>query len=174
MICRRLVACALLLVCAAGRAGERCAAPNEYRALNARVLQTRMMVAALACHAEREYNAAITALRPALRLQGERLHAYFEHAYGRAADARLDGFVTRLANEQSLLSTRDRAAFCAAGARRFAELAATTPERFDELLEDGELATAHRIKACAPPAPALAGASITPAQRLEAPAPNAR
>ncbi|MBI4697211.1 MAG: hypothetical protein HY749_24665 [Gammaproteobacteria bacterium] len=147
------------LLCAAlpmAAAVERCARPDELRALNARVLQTRLVVTALACGAQPRYNAVVTALRPALRRQGAALRAYFRRAYGQGAEARLDGFVTRLANEQSLASSANRAAYCAAGAAAFTALEAAHAAELERRLDDSSLAAAHRIAACPPPVAARA------------------
>lgn len=125
-----------------------CALPNEYRAFSARVLQTRMMVSALACDAKRDYNGVVTGLRPALVEQGVALKRYFLRSYGRSADFQLDRFTTRLANEESTRSTSDRAAYCAAGDALFRRLSAINLRHFAELLDDVELGAMHRVKLC--------------------------
>ncbi|MGZ9107161.1 MAG: hypothetical protein ACXW3M_15440 [Rhodoplanes sp.] len=81
-------------------------------ALNTRVLQTELMVAALSCDEQQRYNAFVTNYRSHLEAQGASLRAWFGRAYGSASESELNAFVTKLANDASKRSL-DAASYCA-------------------------------------------------------------
>jgi len=125
-----------------------CALPNEYRALGARVIQTRMMVTALACGSQTEYNTVVRGMRPALAEQAIALRRYFARHFGRRAEARMDQFITRLANEESSRSNANRSGYCAAGTALFQHLNVMSTRHFSDMLDDVALGANHRVKLC--------------------------
>ncbi len=93
---------------------------KEKEALAFRRLQTELMVAALSCgrHEYRsKYNTFVLRYRPALRRNGRTLHAIFKRSFGNSGKRRLEGYVTRLANEASVRSMQ-QSEFCAAAGRK--------------------------------------------------------
>jgi|GEM_PF-6903812 len=93
---------------------------KEKEAMAFRRLQTELMVAALSCgrHEYRsKYNTFVLRYRPALRRNGRTLHAIFKRNFGNGGKRRLEGYVTRLANEASVRSMQ-RSEFCAAAGRK--------------------------------------------------------
>ncbi|MEE8562579.1 MAG: hypothetical protein V3S92_03050 [Alphaproteobacteria bacterium] len=93
---------------------------KEKEALAFRRLQTELMVAALSCgrHEYRsKYNTFVLRYRPALRRNGHTLHAIFKRSFGNSGKRRLEGYVTRLANEASVRSMQ-RSEFCAVAGRK--------------------------------------------------------
>ena len=84
--CRGVITCGLtvLMICIASalpssaqaKAKPRpgyCASDTDLAALNARVLQTELMVAALSCDEKQRYNSFVTAYREVLRDRGQAL-----------------------------------------------------------------------------------------------------
>ena len=132
-----------------GAAAAECARPQELHALNTRVLQTELMVAALACGYQAGYNRFVGAFRHDLVEHGGTLRAYFRRQYGSEGQTRLDHFITRLANEESGRSNLDRLAFCAATAVQLERLSGAEQVRLDHVIDGLALATRHGIPACA-------------------------
>lgn len=141
----RVAAAGALAVSFAGGAGAVvCVSAPERDSLSVRTLQTRLMVAALVCEARADYNAFVERFRPQLVGHSGTLKSYFRKAYGAGASRALDAYVTRLANEASVLSSADRAAFCR-----------TSRQTFDALLTASASALGQRlVRVATDPAPA--------------------
>ncbi len=91
----------------ASEADAACAQASEYQAVQSRVLQTELMVGALACKQSGIYNEFIKKHDVALRAHGKAFRDYFERNYGKASgEAVMNQFVTKLANEASQGSLR--------------------------------------------------------------------
>lgn len=80
-----------------------CANPREAVAIEMRVLQTEMMVGALACQAKPHYNSFARRFEGTLIEQGGNLRRYFQRVHAGSAERRLNAFVTALANDVSQL-----------------------------------------------------------------------
>lgn len=93
-------------------AGAKCARPVERTALEMRVLQSELMVAALTCDYRADYNNFVTRFQPVLSKQGDALRTYFRRVNGAAAVKSLDSFVTQMANSASKLSREQGRLFC--------------------------------------------------------------
>lgn len=87
------------------------------RATSVRMLQSELMVAALACHGElrvalvENYNHFVHQFSPALVRSADTLRGHFRQAYGARHQIRFDSFLTHLANQASLNSVRE-AEYC--------------------------------------------------------------
>lgn len=106
---------AAAIVCtpiAAEAAGKSCARPAERTALELRVLQSELMVAALTCDYQADYNAFVTRFQPVLSKQGVALRGYFKRTYGGNGVRFLDSFITKMANAASQLSRDQGRRFC--------------------------------------------------------------
>lgn len=133
-----------------------CAAGSARDALAARALQTDLMVAALVCGRRDDYNAFVRRHRQALAAHGGALRAWFAQAYGRAAGEReMNRFVTRLANEASGASNRDRALYCEVTGSLFDGLAGTDARVLENVIRNPLLAVRHGVAACGAPASPL-------------------
>ncbi|MGH6634685.1 MAG: hypothetical protein ACRED0_00615 [Gammaproteobacteria bacterium] len=124
---------------------EECAQPHEHTALNARVLQTELMVAALSCGNRPLYNAFVRKFRGELGKQGHSLRLFFARHYAGRGEKDLNVFITRLANETSQRSNADRAAFCSQASSLFYQLLNAD---LLETLRDSTIAMRHRIPSC--------------------------
>lgn len=101
-----------------------CAMPQEKAALQVAALKSRLMVTALACDREQNYNAFILANRPTLLAQEKTLSTYFARNYGRRGQTEHDEYITNLANAQSRRRIIDNANFCKDGEKLFQDVAA--------------------------------------------------
>lgn len=100
-----------------------CANAREHMALTARVLQTELVVAALACGQKAEYNAFVNRFKTVLVERGGNLKSYFRRSYGGAANRHLDALITDLANRASQRNNEHSGLFCAGAAKLFTALA---------------------------------------------------
>ncbi len=101
-----------LTLSAPGWATSSCASGSDTQALQVRTLQSHLMVAGLSCGQSVQYNAFIQRFQGELISQGQALKSYFNRSYGGAGRRELNAYVTRMANEASQYSMRDRGAFC--------------------------------------------------------------
>lgn len=149
--------CASLFVHAPVEAANVCAHSAEHRALDVRMLQTELMVAALTCGYQRDYNAIVTSLKPMFAAEATALRGYFARRYGSNGTRELDRFVTRLANEESIRSNADRAGYCAARRVLVARLRTEGGLALADTSLRKELAGGHRIDLCGTPGRAAGG-----------------
>ncbi len=75
-----------------------CASAVEKAAIDTRLLQNELMVRALTCGANAQYNSFVEKFSPDLVADGKMLRGYFARAYGRGGESELNGFITRIAN----------------------------------------------------------------------------
>lgn len=85
---------------------------RETDAVNVRILQSEMMVAALTCNMRNRYNTVVVRYQGELVTHGRVLKKMFRRDHGQSAQRELDGFVTQLANDASIRSIRGRETFC--------------------------------------------------------------
>jgi len=90
--------------------------PQERAAFQMRVLQSDMMVGALLCGLNQQYDAAVRRFRPEMVAHARHLRSYFDRTHGRRGQVELDRFVTVLANRASTRATTLGGLFCAEAA----------------------------------------------------------
>jgi hypothetical protein len=108
-------AVALAAVMSAGTAvgAPKCAARDEVTAIQAAAIQQELMVAALTCNQIDRFNAFQTSFAPELRKSDLSLERMFRRIYGLGdGEAAYHAFKTRLANNASMRSIHDNAAYC--------------------------------------------------------------
>jgi hypothetical protein len=97
---------------------------REVNAVNVRILQSEMMVAALTCNMRNRYNTVVVRYQDELVSHARVLKKMFLRDHGARAQAELDGFVTQLANDASIRSIRERQSFCTNADEMFATILA--------------------------------------------------
>ncbi len=85
---------------------------REHDAVNVRILQSEMMVAALTCDMRNKYNTVVVRYQGELVSHARVLKKMFRRDHGPSAQKALDGFVTQLANDASIRSIHTRQEFC--------------------------------------------------------------
>ena len=142
----------LVLALAAGGssawAASACATAEDEATLNARVLQTELMVAALACGEQQRYNAFVNAFKSELSQRGQLLRAYFKRVHGSSGEKRMNAFVTKLANDAAQRTANGPQAYCAATARLFNEVLASPPRDFTRIAAKPEISGRHGYARC--------------------------
>jgi len=132
----------------AGGAAAICAKPQERLALESRVLQSELMVAALNCGHAAEYNAFVRKFQPELARRGQGLRDYFARAHGRGGEQQMNRFVTVMANEASSRNVADHGLFCAQAGILFDQLRGLELRGFERFVATLPLADAHGIATC--------------------------
>ncbi|EKE67438.1 MULTISPECIES: hypothetical protein [Oceanibaculum] len=126
-----------------------CATPKESAALEARVLLSELMVAALSCNQRPSYNAVVTRYQGEMASTGKALKGYFARVHGARSAQELNGFVTRMANEASQRSLSDFATFCSAAEGKFAALMdERQPHNFERFAGLQPEASSHGVEVC--------------------------
>ena len=125
-----------------------CALSSEAAALRARVVQSQALVAALSCGEQARYNSFVAKYQRELVASGRALHQFFQRAYGQSGAAKLNRFVTEMANRESSRSMVDRAAYCSDAAALFDELAAARPDSLIEVVASQPNANDNGFPVC--------------------------
>jgi hypothetical protein len=95
---------------------------HEVNAVNVRILQSEMMVAALTCNMHTRYNTVVVRYQGELVSHARVLKKMFRRDHGARAQSELDGFVTQLANDASIRSIRERQTFCTNATKMFSSI----------------------------------------------------
>jgi hypothetical protein len=92
-----------------------CVKPADIAAFNVIGLKSRLMVAALSCHADhasKDYAAFLARFHSGLQKRQRQLRAYFTRLHGRRGEREREAYMTSLANAQSQLAVTQGRAFC--------------------------------------------------------------
>lgn len=134
-----------------------CARATDVDAFVIRDLQSRLMVAGLACGQRAAYNSFVVLHESELGRAGRRLREYFrEHSGGQRA---LDRHVTRSANAASMRMSEDRDLYCTRTAALFRDLLGETKTAVANVARGVPLRSVEKPTACMAKAPADADAS---------------
>jgi hypothetical protein len=91
---------------------QSCLQSAERTAFDVRALQSQLMVAALACNKDTEYNAFVRKFQGDLAAAYRGIQGHFRRTAGNAHQRELDGFITQLANAHSQDGIRAGSQFC--------------------------------------------------------------
>lgn len=146
---RTFLLSAILIGSLSAQAHAYCSSEGELQALNTRVLQSELMVAALACGQQQEYNAFVTRFEPLLVERGRKMRNYFTRNYGGSAERALNRFVTRIANDaaQRGLQTEETE-YCENTRQQFDQILSSSSHQIDAQLIQANFQTSHGIKNC--------------------------
>lgn len=152
---RRILTAGLVLGMAATAApsmafakGSVCAKSQELAALEARVLQTELMVGALTCGQSQRYNAFVNSYKGDLVMYGKTIRSLFQRAYGGGAKRKLNKFVTKLANDSSQRSNSARQGYCVLAGELFDEASVTPKRTMVELVDKPWIRSKHGFRPC--------------------------
>lgn len=126
-----------------------CANTKEKQAIDLRTLQSQLMVSALSCGMQPEYNSFIEKFNPVLASAGGDLKSYFTRVYSGRGKKELNSFVTRLANDisqQSLSSSFER--FCIENERIFQSLSRVSPSELGAHITRYDFSPINGINEC--------------------------
>ena len=108
------------------------------QAFNVIGLKSALMVAALSCGDQAQYDAFMSTFQPHILAEQHVMDAYFYKASGPYSGQKMeDNFVTLLANNQSVSGIGQGRTFCLNNQAEFAAVAALkTPEQLDSFVTD--------------------------------------
>ncbi len=158
----------LAMAANSAQAAHSCAKANDAAALQARMLQTELMVAALSCDQKDDYNSFVVHYRPQLKESGTALKRYFDRSYGRHSSQELNSFVTRLANEASKRSLSDIGKFCSDAKAAFTTLKTMPSVQFTTFVAERPTADGHGMDVCDKPSTVVKKASLSESKRTTA------
>ena len=117
---------AAALITTAASATEISISASERASLEMRVMQSELMVAALACSSSANYNAFVTRYKSELTNYGKTMQDLFKRGHGGNAFSQINSFVTRVANEASLKMAQN-SHFCDEASQMFQTLLQSGP-----------------------------------------------
>ncbi|WP_338663270.1 hypothetical protein VQH23_24445 [Pararoseomonas sp. SCSIO 73927] len=165
----RFLAAGLVAVVAAAPAmAQTCMRPADKAAFDVRALQSQLMVAALICKQDEQYNTFVRSYQGQLSSAWDGMSTYYRRANGNTGVRVRDNFVTELANVQQMDGSRQGTAFCANVASLFsaAMAAPKTTEGLAQLAVANGLSNPHGRAECSATSPAAApSASEKPERR---------
>jgi hypothetical protein len=106
------------------------------------------MVAALSCGERQRYNTFVTAYQQVLADRGQALQALFKRAHGGRANARLNAFITKLANDASQEVRNKGDEYCVFAVELFDETMATSPRDLNSLTNKPWITSRHGFRPC--------------------------
>jgi hypothetical protein len=109
---RLLIAGAAAIGIAGPAIAQSCVPASERAAFDVRALQSQLMVAALTCNRDADYNAFVRKFQRDLAGSYNTIQGHFRRTAGGGHQRALDGFITQLANEQSQDGIRQGSQFC--------------------------------------------------------------
>ena len=163
-------------------AEEACVKGPDEVALQVRVIQTDLMVAALSCGASARYNEFVKANQPVLMAAHTQLTKFFTKKRG--GQRALNAFITKLANDSSRRSIANIAAFCQETGWLYDAVLSPTRGDFVTFIGPLQVSQRHGYQPCEPkaqllaigpsgPVPATAVAAAAPPAAAPAAAPAA-
>jgi len=139
-----------------------CVQPAEKVGFDIRALQSQLMVAALSCGQQDDYNAFVRKFQTEVAGAFRNVAAHFRRTAGAGHQRELDQFITQLANGQSQMSIARGSFFCSEQAPLFA--AAMTATNAAELAQISVSRQVHQVLTT-PMCPATPPRSTRPAQQ---------
>jgi len=129
---------------------QTCIRPAEKAAFDVRSLQSQLMVAALLCQQDEQYNSFVRQYQGQLSGAWEGMSGYYRRANGNTGVRVRDNFVTELANVQQMDSGRQGSNFCRNVAPLFtaAMAAPRTTEALATLAVQNNLSNPHGRSEC--------------------------
>lgn len=125
-----------------------CATSKDLRALNVRVLQTELMVAALSCEEHARYNSFITNYRAVLLERSRELQSFFKRTYGAGGATQLNQFITRIANDASRESQIRGDEYCSFASSLFERVINSPSVDSTSIMQEPWLLQRHDVPPC--------------------------
>lgn len=148
-LARAAALAALLAVMAPPALAGPCALKDEKAALDMRVLQTELVVAALNCGKSAEYNAFVNKFEGKLVTLGASFRKYFDRVHGKKGVTEMDEMVTRLANAAVIRSWDWGYTYCPTEAKMFEYVLYLKPEELAPFAASRPYTADHDVLPCA-------------------------
>lgn len=133
-------------------ATENCTHSPTHEAFNIQGLKSELMVTALSCNAQEQYNTFISQFRPILSTEESKLKSYFRSTYKARAQREQDDYITQLANVQSSQGLKSGSIFCLQRMDMFAEVKhLKTAEELSQYVEAKDILQPSSFEICKAP-----------------------
>ena len=143
-----LAAIGLLIAPVAG--AEQCSSPADQSTFEVQALKSKLMVHAMSCHTDAQYNTFVNRFRGDLAANEKAFSEYFKRHYGKSSQREQDAYVTQLANAQSDVGMRLGSDFCPRDKTLYDEvMSLENPAELPEYVAGKDLVPAS-LGACAP------------------------
>lgn len=129
-------------------AAPHCVSDRDLDALNMRVLQTELMVAALSCDQRTQYNNFVTSNRDTLAERGRVLQAFFNRTHGARGEFQLNSFITKIANDTSKDVRSKGDEYCVFTEQLFDEVAAVPSSDLSRVARKSWIIQRHGYQPC--------------------------
>ncbi|MBV8093661.1 MAG: hypothetical protein JOY71_03310 [Acetobacteraceae bacterium] len=148
-----LMIAACLLPLQTVHAQHRCASPADQQAFELTALRSELMVIAVNCHEDEQYNEFMRRYQPYLATTQHELDTYFKRQYGRRAQQEEDAYITSLANAQATEALKQGSDFCSRNLSLFKEAKMLPTEHDLAEYAAGKDVVPGSFGACEPAAP---------------------
>lgn len=139
----------LALLVVSQPASSACLMMKEAQAFDYQALQSSMMVGALSCNQQKEYNAVLKQHHHVFSESGNMMRSYFRRVYGDSSKGELNRFMTRLANRMQKQSMEGKVdTYCAQVAETFHTLLGPKGVNLTRFIEQHGLSSLHGLKRC--------------------------
>ncbi|MCE3233006.1 MAG: hypothetical protein K0R98_1263 [Rickettsiaceae bacterium] len=129
--------------------GPNCANKHEMEALDSRSLQTLLMVAALSCGKQKNYNEFMNQYKKEITSKTKDLEGYFKRTYKDKSKDQLNKFITALANAASKQSLSiDESRFCKSADDVFASLKPKASDNLIKVSANDQFSSLHGVRSC--------------------------
>jgi hypothetical protein len=163
----RLLLGGLAAIAAGPAIAQSCMPAAEANAFHIRALQSQLMVTAITCQRDADYNAFVRKYQRDLQAAYNGVQGHYRRTAGGSAQRDLDQYITTLANAQSQDGLRAGTHFCPLNTPLFQlAMAKSDLAGLAEFAVERNLVNPVAVNACAPgAAPASAARAATPARR---------
>jgi hypothetical protein len=163
----RLLLGGLAAIAAGPAIAQSCMPAAEANAFHVRTLQSQLMVTAITCQRDADYNAFVRKYQRDLHNAYLGVQGHYRRTAGGSAQRDLDQYITTLANAQSQDGLRAGTHFCPLNTPLFQlAMAKSDLAGLAEFAVERNLVNPVAVNACAPgAAPASAARAATPARR---------
>jgi hypothetical protein len=165
----RLLLGGIAAITAGPAIAQSCVQSSERAAFDVRALQSQLMVAALACNRDSDYNAFVRKFQGDLASSYRSIAGHFRRTAGGGHQRALDGYITQLANEQSQDSVRAGSFYCPLVTPLFqAALAQSSVAALADLSQERNVLNPLSTPTCAASPPAATRPATTRPNRAPA------
>lgn len=126
-----------------------CANKDEAKALDFTAIQSSMMVAALSCNQQTQYNKFIKKYRKEISSGGGHIKSYFKRTYGNKYEGKLNNFMTKLANKATKSSmVLDSDKYCEETSIALDNLLSIKDNQISKFKQRNKYSSIHGVTSC--------------------------
>jgi hypothetical protein len=145
----KIIVAIILLSCLPFNSFASCANKEEANALDFTAIQSSMMVAALSCNQQSQYNKFIKKYKKEVSNGGVQIKSYFKRTYGNKYESKLNNFMTKLANKATKSSmVSDSDTYCEESSAALNNLLSIKDNQISKFKHRKQYSSIHGVSAC--------------------------